>query len=146
VQRPGMLVTEKEYGDFELDLEWRLPRGGKSGVTIRHRSLTPPEADRDGAEVRLVDEPDPERSPDKHRCGALFRRLAPLQSAYVPRQWNRLKVRCQGERIVVTLNGTVVIDTDRQGRLEGLPPAGVIGLHALESGVEFRNVNVKELR
>jgi hypothetical protein len=47
---------------------------------------------------------------------------------------------------VVTLNGAVVIDTKSQGELEGLPARGVIGLHGLEGGGEFRKVFVKELR
>ncbi|MCS7017354.1 MAG: DUF1080 domain-containing protein, partial [Gemmatales bacterium] len=31
----GWLMTEKQYGDFELRLEFRLPKMGNSGVALR---------------------------------------------------------------------------------------------------------------
>src|SRR5688500_7124055 len=30
--RKGDLVTAKEYGDFELSLEWKIAEGGNSGI------------------------------------------------------------------------------------------------------------------
>jgi hypothetical protein len=32
----GWLTTDKEYGDFILKLEWRIPAGGNSGVGLRY--------------------------------------------------------------------------------------------------------------
>src|SRR5262249_11919511 len=31
----GWLLTEKEYGDFELRLEYKVPKAGNSGVALR---------------------------------------------------------------------------------------------------------------
>src|SRR5438552_1138107 len=31
----GWLMTEKEYADYELHLEYKMPKGGNSGVGIR---------------------------------------------------------------------------------------------------------------
>ncbi|MEQ1862725.1 MAG: family 16 glycoside hydrolase, partial [Chthoniobacteraceae bacterium] len=31
----GYLMTEKEFGDYELRLEYKMPKGGNSGVGIR---------------------------------------------------------------------------------------------------------------
>jgi hypothetical protein len=142
----GMLQSRKTYGNFELELEWRLPREGMIGVTVRQKSELPPHENDEGVEVRLVDEPAFKELPGTERCGALFRRITPLEAKYLGTgKWNHLRVRCEGRRIVVTLNGAVVIDTKSQGELRGLPERGVIGLHGLDGGGEFKNVYVKEL-
>jgi hypothetical protein len=78
---------------------------------------------------------------------ALFGRMAPLEAKYLGAgKWNRLRVRCEGERVVVALNGAAVIDTGIQGGLRGLPARGLIGLHGLRGGGEFRKAFVKGLR
>src|SRR5437899_1765423 len=50
----GWLMTEKEYGDFELRLEYRMPKMGNSGVALR----APLEGDPayQGMEIQLLDD------------------------------------------------------------------------------------------
>src|SRR4051794_5222791 len=50
----GWLMTEKEYGDFELRLEYKLPKMGNSGVGLR----SPLEGDPAyvGMEIQLIDD------------------------------------------------------------------------------------------
>ena len=33
--RAGHIVTRKEYGDFELSFEWKIAKGGNSGLKYR---------------------------------------------------------------------------------------------------------------
>src|SRR5947209_9397657 len=49
----GWLMTEKEYGDFELRLEYKVPRKGNSGVGLR----SPMERDPAyvGMEIQILD-------------------------------------------------------------------------------------------
>src|SRR5438128_593825 len=54
----GYLSTDKEYGDFELKLDYRLPKGGNSGVGIRTPAGKWPSTD--GMEIQIIDDPDPQ--------------------------------------------------------------------------------------
>ena len=77
-----------------------------------------------GIEVRLADEPGFRGRDDLDRCGALSGLLAPLVPAYAgATRWNQMRFRCDGDRMVVTLNGKTIIDTDSQGKITGLPSA-----------------------
>ena len=50
----GWLLTEKEYGDFEIRLEYKMPDHGNSGVGLR----TPTKGDPAyvGMEIQLIDD------------------------------------------------------------------------------------------
>ena len=52
----GWLMTEEEYGDFELRLEFRLPRAGNSGVALRSARKGAPHLEA-GMEVQILDDP-----------------------------------------------------------------------------------------
>jgi hypothetical protein len=143
-----MLRTLETYENFELELEWRLPVKGWAGVIVRHTSLMPPHQNEDGIEVRLIDEPAFGKLHGTEACGAIVGRISPAdRTRYLgANRWNRLAVRCEKGRVVVTLNGGVVVDTNSQGGLAGLPSRGAIALHGVESGAELRAVRVRELR
>src|SRR5438128_12125861 len=48
----GWLMTEKEYGDFELRLEFKVPRAGNSGVALRSALKGAPHLDA-GMEIQI---------------------------------------------------------------------------------------------
>src|SRR5262249_38705252 len=50
----GWLMTDKEYGDFELRLEYKMPKGGNSGVGIRSPLQGDPAYV--GMEIQLIDD------------------------------------------------------------------------------------------
>jgi hypothetical protein len=50
----GWLMTEKEYGDFELLLEYKLPEKGNSGVALRAPLQGQPHYD--GMEIQILDD------------------------------------------------------------------------------------------
>src|SRR5947209_20633795 len=50
----GWLMTDKEYGDFELRLEYKIPKGGNSGVGIRSPLQGDPAYV--GMEIQLIDD------------------------------------------------------------------------------------------
>ena len=54
----GWLMTEKEYGDFELRLEFKVPVNGNSGVAVH----SPREGDPaySGMEIQILDDPAPQ--------------------------------------------------------------------------------------
>src|SRR5947209_17914656 len=50
----GWLMTEKEYADFELRLEYKLPSKGNSGVALRNPMDGDPAYK--GMEIQILDE------------------------------------------------------------------------------------------
>jgi hypothetical protein len=69
-------------------------------------------------------------------------------------EWNSEEISAQGSHIVVTLNGTVIVEADLSTVTDpevlkkhpGLRrPSGHIGLLSHDSRVEFRNLRIKKL-
>ena len=153
----GNLYTEKEYADFSFRFEFQLTPGANNGIGIR----TPLEGDAAyvGMEIQVLDNTSP-----------IYANLQPYQyhgSVYgvIPAkreflrpvgQWNEEEIRIQGNRIRVTLNGTVIVDGDiheasKNGTIDknehpGLKrKSGHIGFLGHGSEVRFRNIRIKEL-
>src|SRR5438874_594750 len=51
----GWLMTEKEYGDFVISLEYKMPKHGNSGVALRSPMKGDPAYV--GMEIQLLDDP-----------------------------------------------------------------------------------------
>ena len=76
-------------------------------------------------------------------AGEARRQFIPLRRADRPLgQWNHLEIQLRGQQLMVTLNGTRVIDGVS---VAGLPPRGSWGFLAGSGRIEFRNVFVREL-
>jgi hypothetical protein len=151
----GWLMTEKEYADFELRLEFKLPPGGNSGVAV-HAPLQGDPAYQ-GIEVQVIDDEWHEKKlkgfkPVQH-MGSIYGVVPPSKKAQKPiGEWNQFTVRSKGRQLTIELNGTVIVDSNLDDLKEhykehpGLArTTGHLGLqdHS-EQGVMFRNVFVKE--
>jgi hypothetical protein len=149
----GYLATEKSYADFELDLEFRIPGGGNSGVFLRLTDFPGPSPDRtraQGIEVQILDDAayPASRFGADHACGAIVGLQAPFWSAYRGAGvWQRFQITCRQRRVVVRFNGQEVIDVSPQTHqsLSRLPLRGPIGLQNWGTPAEFRNLFLKEL-
>ena len=109
-RRGTWLLSEKQYGDFVLDLEIKLTALGNSGSALR----SPPKGDPafDGLELQVADlRYNPQAKPSE-LTGGLYRAVAPLQQAYKPEAWNALRIELRGSRLRATLNGEVIQDLD----------------------------------
>jgi hypothetical protein len=60
-----------------------------------------------------------------------------------PGQWNRFRIRMQGDRLTVNLNGKTVIEN---AQLPGVPRRGPIGLQHHGAPIEFANIYVREIK
>jgi hypothetical protein len=151
----GYLLSDRDYQDFELELEYRLAAGSSSGVFLR-AWVGGSATGADFLEVQLLDDSHPKYAGlrPEQRTGAVWSVLAPSP---VPTsksgEWNTLWVRLVGRKIRVSVNGTPVLDADLDtakgefARVPGLARAtGRIGLQKQASGsAEFRNVRVRDL-
>jgi hypothetical protein len=107
----GDIVTEEEFGPFELTLEWKISPGGNSGIMYLVQEL--PDAKyawNTGPEMQVLDD---EKHPDgriaSHRAGALYDFAPPLAAAARPvGEWNEARILFTGDRIEHWLNGQLV--------------------------------------
>jgi hypothetical protein len=105
------LWTRKPYGDFVLELEFKVCEGYcNSGVFLRTADLEDPVFT--GIEVQVSNS----RGKPLSRggtAGAIYDCLAPSENRVKPPgEWNAYRITCQGSRILVELNGQQVTEMD----------------------------------
>ena len=147
------LRTKKQYGNFILKVEWKVSKGGNSGVFIR--------TDRDlklspnglrlttGYEVQISNAP----RDASHCTGSLYGFVAvkprPDESAD---KWHTFEIRCQDNQVTVMCDGIKCIDFDQSSNqaTQEKPVTGYIGLQDSHSPkghyIEYRNVRIKTLK
>jgi len=149
----GWLSTAKEFGNYMLSLDFKMSKGSNSGVFLR----TPRKGDPAyvGMEIQLLDDDD-----DKYKAlqpfqytGSVYGVIATKRGSLKPHdEWNTMEISVDGPKIVIKLNGNVIID----GRLDEHPDEvkthpgllrkdGYIGLQSHGGRVEFKNIKIKEL-
>jgi hypothetical protein len=158
----GGIVTEEEFSDFELVLEWKLAPGGNSGIFYRvaEDEVLP---NRTGPEMQILDDelhPDAANGRERH-AGACYQLYAPSANAVrPPGEWNQVRIVANRNHIQHWLNGTKLveyelgspewlerlkkskyIDYPRYGRL----PSGHILLQDHGHHVEFRNIRIRRM-
>jgi hypothetical protein len=139
------LATKKDYGDFEMWVDWNLSAKGDSGIYLR------------GCPQVQIWDPTNEEA-HKHGSdkgsGALWNNDKhekwPKVLADKPiGQWNRMYIRLIGERVTVILNDKKVVDNvvmeNYYDRKKPLPKTGPIELQTHGSETRFRNVFVREI-
>jgi len=145
------LATTKEYKNFILQVEWRVPVDGNSGVFLRvppDPKAPPHEA---GLEVQLLDDQGPQykgKLQPYQYSGSIYY-FAPAKKSMFKgaNQWNQFQITCRGNSIQVEYNGEVVTEgtTTSDPKFDARPKKGTIGLQNHGSAVEFRNLKICEL-
>ena len=135
------LRTKKEYGNFTLSLEYKITKGGNSGIGIRTKPQGWPSGD--GMELQLLDKP----SIDKSSTMAIYRNVPPLAAAHKSEEWNHAVVRAEGFVISAWINGRLVqhADTARHPELKHRHLTGWIGFQDHGGVDQFRNIRLVEL-
>ena len=149
----GWLLTEPEFGDFELRVEYKLSKGANSGVALR----TPREGDPAyvGMEIQLIDDEGwPGKLADYQHTGSIYDVVAAAKTNNKPvGEWNAMRIVCTGSKVTVEVNGATVVDANLETYKEtkgakhpGLSRAkGHVGLQSYNTRVEFRNIFLKPL-
>jgi hypothetical protein len=148
----GWLMTEKEYGDFEIRLDFKMPKHGNSGVALRSPMKGDPAYV--GMEIQLLDDADyKDTIKDWQRCGSIYGVVPPSKDATKPAgQWQSIRIVAKGRQVMVELNGTKIVDAnldDHKDQFDKHPglkaEKGHLGLQSHDGRVEFRNIYVKAL-
>jgi hypothetical protein len=137
------LRTEKEYGNFTLSLEYKMRKGGNSGVGIRTPRDGWPSGD--GMEMQLMDEPR-DKPITRHSTMAIYGNLEPIARADKSEEWNRVVIKAEGTMISAWVNGVLVqnANTRRLPELRHRHLQGWIGLQDHGVRIQFRNMNLLE--
>lgn len=150
----GWLSTDKEYGDFRLELEFKVPPGGNSGVFIRAPHAGDPAYT--GMEIQILDD-----YADKYKhlkpwqyTGSIYRLKPPQQRVSKKAgEWQHMIITCKGPLIKVVLNGIDVVEAnlidfmDHEKDHPGIKRRqGYIGLQNHSSFIEYRKIHFTELK
>jgi hypothetical protein len=148
----GWLASERDYGDFELELEYKLEQRGNSGVFV-HAWKEGPLHGGEFLEIQMIDDKALGTVGKLNGTAAIFGVVAPRPTVLsIPNTWHKMAIRSKGRRLQVSFDGKQVIDTnlddhaDAFARFPGLKRAtGRIGLQNFDSLVEFRNIRLRPL-
>lgn len=132
------LCTAKDYGDFEMYVDWKILAAGDSGIYLR------------GApQVQIWD---PAKHPEG--SGGLYNNKIhpskPDKCADKPvDQWNSFRLKMIGEKVTVWLNSELVLDNvtmeNYWERDKPIYPTGQIELQNHGNTLYFKNVYIKEI-
>lgn len=158
--RGSWLLSEREYGDFVIEFEFKLGERGNSGLALRTPLAGDPAFD--ALEIQMADlRYNPEAKPSE-LTGGIYRALAPRVQLYRPTEWNSLRVEARGPSIRAWLNGELIQEVDLERataavlRHDGTPAVplaqrprrGHLGFQELSRGgerVQIRAARIAEL-
>ncbi|HUT26267.1 MAG TPA: DUF1080 domain-containing protein [Sumerlaeia bacterium] len=150
----SFLCTEKTYGDFILELEFKVDEGLNSGVQIRSNSLKDYNNYRvHGYQVEI--DPSPRAYSagiyDEARRGWLndLSNNEPARKAFKAGDWNHLRIEAIGDRFRTWINDVPAADLVDSMTLEGFVGLQVHGIGANQDmagkQVRWRNLRIKDL-
>lgn len=149
----GWLSTTNEFDNFKLELEFRVPEGGNSGVFLR----APHEGDPayTGMEIQVLDDYAEKYANLKawQYTGSIYAIQAPSSRASKKaNQWQKMIIVCNGPKVTVILNGVEIINTNlidfmhKEKSNPGIKRRkGFIGLQNHSTKIEYRNIRLQEL-
>jgi len=156
----GDLVTDKAYGNFELELEWKVQKGGNSGIFFR----IDPTADvtyLSAPEMQVLDDAAHKDGGDRLTSAGANYALhpAPAGAAKPAGEWNAVRLVAVGNHVEHWLNGQQIVSyelgsPDWEARRAaskfakeaayGRMTRGLIGLQDHGDTVWYRNLRIRE--
>ena len=133
---PGLLVTTTEFADFELRCDFRLEKGGNSGIFLR-TVFDAKDPTKDCYELNMCD------THPAFPTGSLVGLKKPEKPVSGEGKWMTYHVTAKGNHIDVVLDGVAILsytDTRLNARRRGF-----IGLQKNAGKAEYRNVYLRPL-
>jgi len=136
------LCSIKEYGDFEMLVDWKITKKGDSGIYLRG-----------SPQVQIWDTSRVEVGAQVGSGGLYNNQInpgKPLKVADNPvGDWNSFRIIMSGEKVTVWLNGILVVDNvtleNYWDRKIPIFPKGSIELQAHGTDLAFRDIYVREI-
>ncbi len=157
------IVSKDEFGDFELELEWRIGEAGNSGVFYRgteeyeHIYWSAPE-------YQLLDDAKAADNKTRLTCAGAAYALYPSPAGHLKPigQWNATRIVARGAHVEHWLNGVKLVEYElwspdweakvKESKFKDWPNFGRAkrGHFALqgdhEGSLGFKNIRVREIR
>lgn len=161
----GTIITKKKYCNFILKLEWKISKGGNSGIFYRALEQPREAIYWSAPEMQVLDNannPDSNKGTNgNHKAGSLYDLIpAQPQNAKPYGEWNSVKIVAKGAHIEQWQNGQQVVEFNlwtpdwyamlRNSKFVSHPAfgdmrCGHIGLQDHGYKVSFRNIKIKVL-
>jgi len=156
------LLTDKEYTNFELKLDWKIPVGGNSGVIFDiHEDPQFAYTFLTGIEMQVLDDKGAEDNKKaNHLAGSLYDLKAPSHPAKPAGEWNAIIIRKLNNHLTFWMNGKQTLDIQIGGKewndliqqskfktwkAFATYSTGHISLQSHGAAVAFRNIRIKQL-
>jgi len=160
----GDIVTNEDFDNFDLKLEWKISPKGNSGIIfyVKEDKAKYSESYMTGPEMQVLDN---ERHPDskiiKHRAGDLYDLITSNPETVKPAlEWNHVEIISKDGNLELYLNGSKVVQTTlwndawkklvAGSKFKDMPDfgkfkSGHIGLQDHGNKVWYRNIKIKNL-
>ena len=111
----GDLVTNAEYANFHLKLDWKIAPNGNSGILfyVKEDAAKYPNTISTGLEMQVLEnDGHPDGKITKHRAGDLYDLIQSKSEPVKPvGEWNSAEIISKNGKLTLILNGVVVVET-----------------------------------
>ncbi len=163
----SFLCTAKKYGNFIVELEFKVAPGMNSGIQFRSNYYEEEaEVEINGKKKKMPADrvfgyqfeidPSPRAFTggvyDEARRGWLFdlKNNEPARKAFKQNEWNQVRIECKGSSIKTFINGVLAADFTDDMTKEGVIALQVHGVgkktEALGKEIMWRNIRIQELK
>ena len=160
----GDILTDEEFDNFHLQLDWKIAKGGNSGIIfyINEDKAKYEYPWNTGMEMQVLDNNGhADAKIIKHRAGDLYDLISSSKETVKSLdEWNHAEIKCVNGKLDLYLNGENVVSTilwdDNWKKLVagskfktmtgfGTYKKGRIGLQDHGNEVQFRNIKIRKL-
>lgn len=159
----GDIISKKEYGNFELRLDWKVAPKGNSGIMYHVLEKDGLTSYMTGPEYQVLDNKGHADGRNKlTSAGSCYGLYAPMKEVCNPAgEWNHARIVIKDGHVEHWLNGTKVVEYVKGGdewnkKLAnskfkqwpefGKPTHGHLCLQDHGDKVEYRNIRIRELK
>lgn len=160
----GDIVTDEDYENFHLQLDWKISQNGNSGIMfyVKDDSDKYKKPYETGPEMQVLDNNGhPDAKIIKHRAGDLYDLISCSKETVKPAgEWNHAEIKVVNGKLDLYLNGENVVSTTmwddnwkqmiakskfKQWKDFGTYKKGKICLQDHDNQVWYRNIMIKKL-